>query len=101
MKRAMPLLATAGVVAVISCAGVGPADASAQTSYCKVVTAETLTFYDSASATGGDGYLVHGQHFYTDRTDAPYNRYHVEFSPGIPEGWVSSDPAWTNASTGC
>ncbi|MCS0606460.1 hypothetical protein NX794_35415 [Streptomyces sp. LP11] len=85
----------AATAAALTGLGAGQAQATAQTSYCKIVTADTLTFFDTASATSGDGQLVRNNKFYTDRTSGPYNRYHVELSPYTPEGWVSSDPRWT------
>ena len=58
-------------------------------------------FY-SPDGDGTYGVYTHGTHFYVDRTDAPYNRYHIPNYPSASgSAWVTSDPQYVQASTQC
>ncbi|MFL6142999.1 MAG: hypothetical protein ACJ72N_14195 [Labedaea sp.] len=89
-------LAVVGVAAMAAAAlAAVPASASGtgvQASYCKRVTAREISVFAGASSDVAHDHWGTGIVFYVDRTDPPYNRYHVVSGPNW--GWTTSDPAY-------
>jgi hypothetical protein len=87
---AMLLTGAALVVAPAGASAENPHVAHPNNTYCKRVTAREISVFTSASGSGVVAYWTTGTTYLVDRTDPPYNRYHVY---GQNE-WTTSDPSY-------
>jgi hypothetical protein len=94
MRRAFILTATAAMAGGLAIFGVQ--QASADTYYCKVVTAQDMGLYESSTSPDPMINIENGQKFYAVSSDNGRYFGSLNEPSESDRAWISDDPAWTD-----